>query len=51
MSWLGQHYFKTSSSNSEEYHHYEDPETGKCETEYIETINYWPPAAERRPPE
>jgi len=47
----GQHYFKSSSSNSEDYDHSENPETGEYEMEYNETINYWPPAAKRRPPE
>ena len=47
----GQHYFKTSRSNSEDYNQYVDPETGECEIEYIETVNYWPPVAKRRPPE
>ena len=47
----GQHYFKSSSSNSEDYDCYENPKTGKIDLEYNETINYWPPAAKRRPPE
>ena len=47
----GQPYFKSVSSNSEEYSHYENPETGEFETEYDEVINYWPPAAKRRPPD
>ncbi len=47
----GQHYFKTSSLSSEDYHVFENSETGAYETEHIETVNYWPPAARRRPPE
>ncbi|WP_187429643.1 hypothetical protein ROLI_024400 [Roseobacter fucihabitans] len=47
----GQHYFKSTSSNSEDYFHYYDPETGEEETEYTETVHYWPPAAKRRSPE
>lgn len=47
----GQHYFKSSSSNSEDYGHYQNPETGEFEIIYHETINYWPPAAKRRMPE
>ena len=47
----GQHYFKTSKSNSEDYHYFEDPDTGEHEKEYIETVDYWPPPAKRRPPE
>jgi hypothetical protein len=47
----GDIYFKTISSNSEDFDHYEDPETGEWETVYHETIRFWPPAAVRRPPE
>lgn len=47
----GQYYFKSSSSNSEDYNYYFDEETGAEAREDIETIQYWPPAAKRRPPE
>lgn len=47
----GAHYFKSSSSNSEDYHYYYDHEIGSEAREHIETINYWPPAAKRKPPE
>lgn len=47
----GQHYFKSSSSNSEDYDHYQNPETGEYEQIYRETVNYWPPAGMRRQPE
>ncbi len=47
----GQYYFKSSSSNSEDYDYFENPETGEHEQFYRETVNYWPPAAKRRPPE
>lgn len=47
----GAHYFKSNSSNTEDYHDYFDDESGAEEREYMETINYWPPAAKRKPPE
>lgn len=47
----GQHYFKSTSSNSEDYHYYYDDELGSEAREPIETINYWPPTAKRKPPE
>jgi hypothetical protein len=46
----GENYFKSTSSNSEDYFHFHDPETGEEDMEYNETIHYWPPAAKRRPP-
>ena len=47
----GQHYFKSSASNSEDYYDYFDRETGQHEREYIEKISYWPPPAKWRLPE
>lgn len=47
----GAHYFKSNSSNSENYHCYYDDEMGLEVQENIETINYWPPTAKRMPPE
>jgi hypothetical protein len=47
----GKHYFKSTSSNSEDVHNFENQETGAYESEYFETIHYWPPAAKRRSPE
>ncbi|MBL3702231.1 hypothetical protein GI582_05935 [Sulfitobacter sp. BDSS02] len=46
----GYHYFKSSSSNSEDYDHYETG-NGDYETIHNETIHYWPPAYERRSPD
>lgn len=47
----GQHYFKSTSSNDEDYHDYYDEEIGSEAREYIETVKYWPPVAKRQPPE
>lgn len=47
----GEHYFKSKSSNSDDYYYYYDDEIESKELENIETINYWPPAAKRKPPE
>jgi hypothetical protein len=47
----GQPYFKSSSTNSEDFRHYFDPDQGEEVQEYIETINYWPPSAKRRSPD
>jgi len=46
----GEHYFKSSSSNSEDIHYYHDEDGNEC-SEYVETIQYWPPAAKRRKPD
>ena len=47
----GKHYFKSTSSNSEDTHRYVNPSTGEDEVVENEVIRYWPPAAKRRPPE
>lgn len=47
----GHHYFKSTSSNSEDYHDYYDEELETHAREHIETIKYWPPAAKRQRPE
>ena len=47
----GEHYFKSTSSNSEDFHSYTNPITGEIEEEQYEVIHYWPPAAKRRRPE
>lgn len=47
----GSHYFKSNSSNSEDYHEYFDYDLDEPVREHIETVKYWPPAAKRRPPE
>lgn len=47
----GEHYFKSSYSNSEDYYYFEDHETGGQDAHFNETVHIWPPAAERRPPE
>lgn len=46
----GKHYFKSNSSNSEDYHDYYDPEQDFEVREHLETVNYWPPAAKRKQP-
>ena len=47
----GEVYFKSSSSNSESIDYHLDPVTGEHEGYYRKTVNYWPPAAKRRPPD
>ncbi len=46
----GEHYFKSSSSNSEDCDYLQDPDTGEYEQVYPETIHFWPPAGDRQPP-
>lgn len=47
----GEHYFKSTSSNSEDYSQFYNPNTDDVEMDYNEIIHYWPPAAKRRAPE
>lgn len=47
----GQNYFKSTSSNSEDYNDYYDDETDSEAREHIETVKYWPPTAKRQAPE
>lgn len=45
----GENYYKTSSTNSEDYDHVETP--GGWEMVHNETIHYWPPPAKRPMPD
>ena len=47
----GQNYYKTSSTNSEDYTQVGDDKPGEWETVYNETIHYWPPPAKHQMPE
>ena len=47
----GNYYFKSAHTNSEETISGYDQRTGEEFHEYIETVKYWPPAAERRRPD
>lgn len=46
----GETYFKSSSTNSEDYYHDEDPHTGEFDIVSRETNYYWPPVIQRHPP-
>ena len=47
----GKIYFKSCSTNSEDYHDFYDPISGEEVFEYIERIKFWPPAGKRRQPD
>lgn len=47
----GQKYFKTLSTNSEDYSNVGEDTPSGWETVYLETVHYWPPPAKRRMPE
>lgn len=44
-------YFKSSSTNSEDFDYFFDPEEGDYIPHHAETNHYWPPSAKRRRPE